>query len=207
MRRIDYRLSCEVHENEELTERLRAHAGCFVLLSNAPEPETDVVPAAQESPLTITSPTEESIPRKWSAAQCLQAYKEQHGVESSFSFLKEPLIVNDVFLKKPGRIDALGLVLLLSLLVWSLMQRSLRKSVEEHPERVLTDLADRPTIRPTAFILVHKFLSVTILKLGNHRRLAHTLKRDQLNYLRALGLDQTIFTSPPGPIPSTPMKT
>ena len=106
-----------------------------------------------------------------------------------------------------GRIDALGLILLLSLLVWSLMQRSLRKSVEEHPERVLTDLADRPTIRPTAFILVHKFLSVTILKMGRHRRLAHTLKSDQLNYLRALGLDQTIFTTPPGPVTSMPMKT
>jgi hypothetical protein len=99
------------------------------------------------------------------------------------------------------------LILLLSLLVWSLMQRSLRKSVEEHPERVLTDLADRPTIRPTAFILVHKFLSVTILKMGRHRRLAHTLKSDQLNYLRALGLDQTIFTTPPRPVTSMPMKT
>ena len=201
VRRVDYRLSCEVRENEELTKRFRAHAGCFVLLSNAPEPESC---ATQES----TNPSKaKSVSRKWSAAQCLQAYKEQHGVESSFSFLKEPLIVNDIFLKKPGRIDALGLILLLSLLVWSLMQRSLRKSVEEHPERVLTDLADRPTIRPTAFILVHKFLSVTILKMGRHRRLAHTLKSDQLNYLRALGLDQTIFTTPPGPVTSMPMKT
>lgn len=201
VRRVDYRLSCEVRENEELTKRFRAHAGCFVLLSNAPEPESC---ATQES----TNPGKaKSVSRKWSAAQCLQAYKQQHGVESSFSFLKEPLIVNDIFLKKPGRIDALGLILLLSLLVWSLMQRSLRKSVEEHPERVLTDLADRPTIRPTAFILVHKFLSVTILKMGRHRRLAHTLKSDQLNYLRALGLDQTIFTTPPGPVTSMLMKT
>ena len=202
VRRIDYHLSCEVRENEELTKRFRDHAGCFVLLSNAP----DAQGATTEKQSASTSKAK-SVPRKWSAAQCLQAYKQQHGVESSFSFLKEPLIVNDVFLKKPGRIDALGLVLLLSLLVWSLMQRSLRKSVEEHPERVLTDLANRPTTRPTAFILVHKFLSVTILKLGNHRRLAHPLKTDQLNYLRALGLNQTIFTTPPGRLPPVPTKT
>ena len=145
VRRVDYRLNCEAKENEELTKRFRAQAGCFVLLSNAPEPESAPAPT-QESPSPSPSPSKApSGARTWSAAQCLQAYKEQHGVESSFSFLKEPLIVNDVFLKKPGRIDALGLVLLLSLLVWSLMQRSLRKSVEEHPERVLTDLADRPT--------------------------------------------------------------
>ena len=128
-------------------------------------------------------------------------------MESSFAFLKEPLIVNDVLLKKPGRIAALGLVLLLSLLVWSLMQRSLRKSVEEEPGRVLTDLANRPTKRPTSFILVHKFLNVIILKIGQHRRLAHPLKRDQLNYLQALGLDHTVFTRPPSRIPPAPMKT
>jgi len=68
-------------------------------------------------------------------------------------------------------------------------------------------LADRPTTRPTAFILVHKFLSVTILKMGSQRRLAHPLKSDQLNYLRALGLDQTVFTTPPGKSRTLPMKT
>jgi len=203
VQRVDYRLSCKAIENEALTKRFRDHAGCFVLLSNTPEPKsTDQDAPASANPNTVTTP-----PRTWSAAQCLQAYKEQHGVESSFSFLKEPLIVNDVFLKKPERIDALGLVLLLSLLVWSLMQRSLRKSVAEHPELVLSDLADRPTTRPTAFILVHKFLSVTILKMGSQRRLAHPLKSDQLNYLRALGLDQTVFTTPPGKSRTLPMKT
>jgi transposase len=202
VQRIDYRLSCKACENKELIKRYRDHAGCFVLLSNTPGPEP-IVPVA---PASASSNTGTKTPRTWSAAECLQAYKEQHGVESSFSFLKEPLIVNDVFLKKPGRIDALGLVLLLSLLVWSLMQRSLRKSVAEHPELVLSDLADRPTTRPTAFILVHKFLSVTILKMGDHRRLAHSLKSDQINYLRALGLDHTVFTTP-GKALALPMKT
>lgn len=200
VRRLDYRLRCEARENLELTARLRAHAGCFVLLSNAPEPETGSDTPEQNH-------RQATRPRTWTAPQCLRAYKEQHGVESSFAFLKEPLIVNDVFLKKPGRIDALGLVLLLSLLVWSLMQRSLRKSVAETPERELTDLANRPTTRPTTFILMHKFLSVMILKIGSHRRLTHPLSRDQMNYLHALGLDHRIFTTPPGKTHIKPMRT
>jgi len=202
IQRTDYRLRCETHENKELTGRFRAQAGCFVLLSNAPGPEGE----KEEGPGTPDRDQEKAKtrPRTWTAAQCLRAYKQQHGVESSFSFLKEPLIVNDVFLKKPGRIDALGLVLLLSLLVWSLMQRSLRKSVEEHPDRELSDLANRPTTRPTTFILVHKFLSVMILKIGGRRRLAHPLTRDQMNYLHALGLDHRIFTEPPGKNHSNP---
>jgi transposase len=213
VRRVDYRLRCEAQENQKLAARFRAHAGCFVLLCNAPQPEAEQAQAgaeANKTDHTTGSDKQEKCVhalRGWSAGQCLEAYKGQHGVEGSFSFLKEPLIVNDVFLKKPSRIDALGLVLLLSLLIWSLMQRSLRKSVEEHPERILKDLANRPTKRPTAFIMAHKFLSVTILKIGNHRRLAHPLRRDQVNYLRALGLDPTIFTTPAGKSSrSKPMK-
>jgi transposase len=47
----------------------------------------------------------------------LRTYKAQDGIERNFSFLKDPLIVNDLFLKKPERIEALGMILLLSLLI------------------------------------------------------------------------------------------
>jgi transposase len=52
------------------------------------------------------------------ARDVLRAYKEQHGIEQNFAFLKDPLIVNSLFLKKPERIEALGLVLLWALLIW-----------------------------------------------------------------------------------------
>ena len=64
------------------------------------------------------------------AGDVLRAYKEQHGIEQNFSFLKDPLIVNSLFLKKPERIEALGLVLLLALLLWRLVERTLRVHVE-----------------------------------------------------------------------------
>jgi transposase len=51
-----------------------------------------------------------------SARAVLQAYKEQHGIEQNYGFLKDPLSVNSLFLKKPERLEALGLVLLLALL-------------------------------------------------------------------------------------------
>lgn len=44
--------------------------------------------------------------------EVLAAYKEQHGIERNFAFLKDPLIVNDLFLKRPDRIEALGFILL-----------------------------------------------------------------------------------------------
>ncbi len=55
-----------------------------------------------------------------SPEEMLAAYKEQHGIERNFGFPKDPLIVNDLFLKRPDRIEVLGFVLLVSLLTWSL---------------------------------------------------------------------------------------
>ena len=51
-------------------------------------------------------------------------------MEQNFAFLKDPVIVNSLFLKKPERIEALGLVLLLALLLWRLVERTLRVHVE-----------------------------------------------------------------------------
>ena len=164
-------------ENHDLIAGERQLAGHFSLLTN--------VPAGGKG-----APTGEEI---------LRRYKAQHGIEQNFSFLKEPWIANDTFLKSPRRIESLGMLLLLSLLVWSLMQRALRRSLEEDTEGdlVLTNLDRRPTDRPTSFILVHKFKKVSILRHGALRVLAPSLNRDQHNYLRALDLGEEIFTVPP----------
>jgi len=47
-------------------------------------------------------------------ALTLKTYKGQYGVESDFAFLKDPLVVNDIFLKTPSRIDALDMVLIMT---------------------------------------------------------------------------------------------
>ena len=66
----------------------------------------------------------------WPAQGLLSLYKSQIGIEKNFSFLKDPAIVNSIFLKKAERIEALGMILLISLLIWRLMERSMRQYVE-----------------------------------------------------------------------------
>jgi transposase len=65
-----------------------------------------------------------------SARDILTIYKDQHGTEQNYGFLKDPVIVNSLFLKKPERIEALGLILLLALLLWRLMERTMRQHVD-----------------------------------------------------------------------------
>lgn len=71
----------------------------------------------------ITSLPKEEVP----AAELLREYKEQSSCEKRFSFLKDPAFVDAVFLKKRERIEALGYVMLLACLVFSLLERRVRK--------------------------------------------------------------------------------
>jgi transposase len=105
-----WRIHAEIAEHQQVIDQKRAETGCFVLLSNRPSQGPD-------------AQTPEEL---------LRTYKAQAGNERNFSFLKDPLIVNDLFLKKPERIEALGMILLLCLLIWNIMQRQMRQHLEEN---------------------------------------------------------------------------
>ena len=47
------------------------------------------------------------------------------------------MIVNALFLKSPRRIEALGLILVLALMVWRLMERTMRVSLKESNSKVV----------------------------------------------------------------------
>jgi len=154
--------------------RQAQEAGCFVLLTNVP--------------------TQGEMAH--SAGGVLRAYKEQHGVEQTFAFLNDPVIVNSLFLKQPERIEALGLVLLLALMVWRLVERALRVHVETTGS-TLTGWDKQETQKPTAFMMMTKFAAVPVLKVGPSRQLAQPFSAVQQAYLRALGVLATSFTLAP----------
>ena len=168
-----YGLQVTLHERSEVIARKIQETGCFVLLTN--------VPTAGAMAHT--------------ARDVLWAYKEQHGIEQNFGFLKDPLIVNSLLLKKPERIEALGLVLLLALLLWRLVERTLRVHVET-TETPLTGWDKKATQKPTAFMMMTKFAAVMVIKVGPQRQLAPPLSTVQQQYLRALGVPATYFTVP-----------
>jgi len=170
-----YRLKTAIRPQTERIARLEEEAGCFVLLTNVPT-TGDLAHSARD---------------------LLTVYKDQHGTEQNYGFLKDPVIVNSLFLKKPERIEALGLILLLALLLWRLMERAMRTYVDTTSTR-LPGWDKKATERPTAFMMVTKFVGVTVVKLGDHRQLAHPLSGVQHQYLTALDVAATCFTLPAG---------
>jgi len=70
--------------------------------------------------------TNELDDKQLSNQELLDNYKGQQSVERGFRFLKEPLFMtSSVFLKTQERIEALGMIMCLCLLVYTLAQRYL----------------------------------------------------------------------------------
>jgi len=86
-------------------------------------------------------------------------------------------------------------VLLISLLIWRLMEHCMRRHITETGSTV-TGWKDKPTDKPTSFMLTTKYLSILVLKVENQRRLARPVRPVQLEYLRALNVDPMVFISP-----------
>lgn len=170
--RYEYRLTATILEAPDKVNPLREEAGCFVLLTNLVGQQV-----------------------QWPAQDLLSLYKSQIGIEKNFSFLKDPAIVNSIFLKKAERIEVLGLVLLISLLIWRLMERSMRRYVETN-DCTLPGWVRRQTKKPTTFMMTTKFASVMVITVGQHRQLAKPLKTFQQEYLKALGVTVDAFTVP-----------
>jgi transposase len=81
--------------------------------------------------------------------ELLKAYKGQSSVERGFRFLKDPLFfTSSLFLKKPSRIQGLLMVMTLSLLVYSIAERRLRKQLDQQ-QQTLPNQIGQPTATPT----------------------------------------------------------
>ena len=170
----DYLLDAKIEPDPAAVSPLRLEAGCFVLICNL---------------------SGDQDPNQWPAKALLELYKDQGGIEQNFGFLKDPVIVNSIFLKKPHRIEVLGLVLLIALLIWRLMERCMRRYLDTTKGNI-TGWKNRPTNRPTSFMMTTKFISILVAKAGKRRQLVKPLKPVQLEFLQALNVNPDVFIIP-----------
>jgi len=168
--KVRYVLKGEVFERSDEIERAKEAAGCFVLLTN--------------------TPTEGEMAH--SPADVLVAYKEQHGIERNFGFLKDPLFVNDMFVKRPDRIEVLGFILLTSLLVWNLMEHVMRQHLNR-TDSTIPGWDRKPTQTPTSFMMTTKFKGVLVAELDGEWHFLYQLSSEQQQYVQALGLTEDLL--------------
>ncbi len=99
-----------------------------------------------------------------SAGSVLTHYKAQSNVEHGFRFLKDPLFfVSSLFIKKPSRIDALLMVMTLSLLVYSIGQRRMRASMKK-VKATIPNQINQPTATPTLRWVFQCFEGINLIQ-------------------------------------------
>jgi transposase len=157
-----YKVQYEITKNESLIKCEQQKAGMFVLITIDLDTHAD--------------------------KKNLVEYKRQISVEVTFKFLKSPMIVDRLFLKNNSRIEALGYLMLIALMVWSLMEREVRQNISEP----LIGPGKIKMMKPTAWaimMILSSLKTIRYYKNNNSIRVfANPPSQNQLRCLALLGL-------------------
>ncbi len=165
---IGYKLEGRVVRSEQAILLARRALGRFILATNELDPD------------------------RLSAEAMLSQYKAQAvSVERGFRFLKDPLFFADsLFLKNPGRIMALIMVMVLALLIYALAERKLRLQLAETGETIRNQVG-KPTQTPTMRWIFQLFEGIDLLIVSQNGQVVSrqvlNLKQEHRNILRLLG--------------------
>lgn len=112
--------------------------------------------------------------------QLLSVYKAQGvSVERGFRFLKDPeFFAESLYLKLPKRIMALIMIMGLSLLIYSLAERKLRKELAAS-QSVVPDQKGKPTVKPTIRWVFQLFEDILILYIQDGDKLKLLLQNNE----------------------------
>jgi transposase len=132
--------------------------------------------------------------------ELLRTYKGQSAAETRFRLLKSPQLVDDFFLKKPERIDALGIVVVMALLIYGILEYRVRKQMEKEKEP-LRLAGNRKVFRPTGRALLYELAQLKILYIRQNgqvsRLLPDNIGESAARILRLAGYDLTLLVSDP----------
>jgi transposase len=142
---ISYQISATVSQNESKINTEILSAGRFIIATNILES------------------------KQLGDDLMLSEYKAQQCCERGFSFLKDPLFFADsIFLKSPERIESLGMIMGLCLLVYTLAQRQVRAALSESKSMIKNQLG-KATDRPTLRWIFQRFQGIHLVKLNNEK--------------------------------------
>jgi transposase len=135
----------------------------------------------------------------WRMGSVLGVYREKNVVEEGFHWIKAPGQVAPVFLHTPTRIAALGLVFMIALAAYRLMQRQVRKSLQERQETIAGHHG-RPTSRPTLAFIITRFENVRRTGIRTEHgvvEIVHGVTPVHRHLLELLGLSPELYDPRP----------
>lgn len=147
--KVEYKVISNLTADKSAIDNAKLTKGRFILATNQ---------------MNITALSDKEI---------LPTYKEQSGTESGFKFIKDDTFeVDSIFLKKPGRISALMMVMTLCLMVYSYAQYWLRQQLSTHDETI-TSQSGKETKIPSMKWVYRLFFGVCVLQLKLQDQVQH----------------------------------
>ena len=146
---ISYQISATISKNESNINTEVLIAGRFIIATNVLDPG------------------------ELSNDSMLKEYKAQQSCERGFAFLKDPLFFADsIFLKSPERIESLGMIMGLCLLVYTLAQRQVRTALRESKSTIKNQLG-KATDRPTLRWIFQCFQCIHLVEFNNEKHISN----------------------------------
>lgn len=160
-----YHASCVVGDiREEFYDQLRKRESTFVLIAKVKDKK-------QYDDLGI-----------------LMEYKKQISIETKFRFIKSPVYLGPVFLEKPERVEALGYVFMLVLLIASYLEYRVRKGLKETNQAVRLP-GNKKTDRPSVQTIMEIFCLIDVLIIGGRRYFPETMLLQAVDMVEWAGYD------------------
>jgi transposase len=174
---IRYRIHAEKPiRNEDTITAHRLQLGMFVLMTNRKEEDA------------------------WPNVRILQAYKGQDAAETRFRLLKSPSMLNAVYIKTPSRIEALGIVFIMALMVYGVLEWRVREQLKQEKEPLVLP-GKRKSHAPTgeSLLLMLRVVQVILIRQSDGqviRQIDSKLQENKIRLLRLAGFDESIYTTP-----------
>jgi len=169
----NYYLTGTLRRDDDTYETERELCGQYVLITSLKDTEKD------------------------SAQTILEKYKGQYYVERIFKFIKNPSWVGSFCLKKPERVAALGYILFMAAVIYTLWERRVRMALDNEDIEPIEGLNRQMTKRPTAYALevVLNAILVQSQRIGSKIRiwLPKPLSRNKRRVIELSGFDIDIY--------------
>ncbi len=132
-----------------------------------------------------------------SAAAILTEYKTQSAVERKFQFMKSPQFVNSFFVDSPRRVEALGYLLLILMLILSVAEFVVRRGLEKDKETIIgpgKKIMTRPSLQAIYGIFFSVVTSTVTINGQIHRGYHEPLKDNVKTVMKYLEIPDDLFT-------------
>ena len=135
--------------------------------------------------------------KKYPDREILSQYKGQQAVENVFKFIKDPTLVGAYCLKNPERIVAFGYILLMAAQVYTILERVVRKKLENPDEEPVEGLNRQKTKRPTTYAIEYVLSAILVMRVQKKKSeewiLSKELDKNQKRILNLAGFDERIY--------------